>query len=67
MLTQSMPQLSDFQKKKQTKNILNVSNSYEIKWCSLPRSGSWGHHTETKALCDELKDNCKQDNNSAAN
>ena len=40
---------------------------YEIKWCNLPWSGSWGRHAETNALRDYLKDNCKQDYDSEAN
>ena len=49
MSTQSTPQISDFQKINRRKNILSVSYSYEIKWCSLPCSGAGDRHAETNA------------------
>ena len=67
MSTQSTPQISDFQKIDRRKNILTVSYSYEIKWCSLPYSGPRDRHTETNALRNDLNDNCKQDYGSEAN
>ena len=67
MSTQSTPQISDFQKINKRKNILTVSYSCEIKWCSLPCSGPRDRHTETNALRNDLDENCKQDYNSEAN
>ena len=67
MSTQSTPQISDFQKINKRKNILTVSYSYEIKWCSLPCRGARDCTTETNALRDDLNDNCKQDYDSEAN
>ena len=67
MSTQSTPQISDFQEINRRKNILTVSYSYEIKWCSLPCSGARDCTTETNDLRDDLNDNCKQDYDSNAN
>ena len=36
-------------------------NSCNIKWCSLPWSGSWGRQEEKNSLRDDLENNCKQD------
>ena len=46
---------------KSTKKNIPTDFSYEIKWSSLPRNGSWGRHADTNALSDDLKDNCNFD------
>ena len=62
---QSTPQISDFQKIKRQKIswlcliLINTKVQSSFKWLS-------GRHTETNALRDELKDNCKEDYDSAA-